>query len=1052
MRLAPLLGPDEGRRVGHDAELQLNLVRALLTAGRLDEARARITRSSRRRRRLPDDRPRALVLAAEVEIAEGDFDARRRAGAALARSGDDLPEVRCAAFEVLGRAARLRGRAGGQRRSRPPSPSPTATISRCGGRGRCTSWGPSTSTHAHEPPRAARRAAVRSGAPATVAVVDFHLAEALVARGRIHGGARGGQREAAGRRLGSAVLAPALVTLGRSYAHERRVDRMEEALTVRPQRAGRSGNQAGAWGRARAMLGLHDGDCGAALDCLERAVGCLRTLPGHHFPALGAVGLLRTVDSPGRPAAAARDQAATAAGADRGSTAACSRRPGVAAGQDGYADIAADRWTRAVEELRGYVDTDWLVHLTSWLVAPAALRDGWGRPLATLQDAVRWFAAHGTTPLATSPVATSCRTLLRDAGGQGPRRGRGAATIPPTLVAAGISSREADVLSLLQRRCPTAPSPRRWCSRPARSRSTWPACSARPVRPTGKRCPSSPHRRPAPEARDTTPMWVLRAVNGESGPTDRRRRPAHPRLRGVRGGAGGGAMDPVLGEPFAAAPDTHVIPTYWPVPNVGVIPMNAFVIRAAEPGVDTGTAALSDQFVEDALESILRPAGPALDLADPRGPRPHRQPAPAAGARAPRDGGHHVHGDRPDAARAPLPARPRVADQLRGDAERRRPQPARPAAPAVRQPCHRRLPRRPVRAAVQLRLLRGAAAHRRRGRRTPRRPPRSRHTRGRADRVGHRRQPLGDDGRPGHARARAGPRTRGTNRAPSSALTSRRSTAAPTESSTLWPRPRGLNRSPASRRPSWTALLAGFEPGTPDPTRPPPMRRSSMSTDHHRLFRMEGRMTELVTVGLFGEGLRMYNSFEGRIVAGEPAGTTVRGVDVFTIRPDGVGIVDGRELVTTDDGHLTADLTGYSHPPAGLVMPPLEVILDPGFCWPDVDFTLEVAAIYRAPHRIRRARPHPGRSPRPGQHGDPRAGHRGLPASRTRPGGGARRGSLTLPSTAVCCRVKAAAPGGPPAHFSGEDQVRSSPEATARVAGRGHRDLGRQAVRSRWRR
>jgi hypothetical protein len=120
-----------------------------------------------------------------------------------------------------------------------------------------------------------------------------------------------------------------------------------------------------------------------------------------------------------------------------------------------------------------------------------------------------------------------------------------------------------------------------------------------------------------------------------------------------------------------------------------------------------------------------------------------------------------------------------------------------------------------------------------------------------------------------------------------------------------------------------------------------------MSTDHHRLFRMEGRLTELVTVGLFGEGLRMYNSFEGRIVAGEPAGATVRGVDVFTIRPDGVGIVDGRELVTAGDRHLTADLTGYSHPPAGLTMPPLEVLLDPGFCWPDVDFTLEVSAIYR---------------------------------------------------------------------------------------------------------
>ena len=67
-------------------------------------------------------------------------------------------------------------------------------------------------------------------------------------------------------------------------------------------------------------------------------------------------------------------------------------------------------------------------------------------------------------------------------------------------------------------------------------------------------------------------------------------------------------MDPTLGEPFAAGPDTHVIPTYWPVPNAGVIPMNAFVVRASEPVlVDTGTGALSEPFL-DALSSIVRPS------------------------------------------------------------------------------------------------------------------------------------------------------------------------------------------------------------------------------------------------------------------------------------------------------------------------------------------------------------------------------------------------------------------------------------------------------------
>ena len=64
-------------------------------------------------------------------------------------------------------------------------------------------------------------------------------------------------------------------------------------------------------------------------------------------------------------------------------------------------------------------------------------------------------------------------------------------------------------------------------------------------------------------------------------------------------------MQPVLGDPFAAGRDVHVIPTYWPVPNAGVLPMNAFVVHAAEPVlVDAGVGVLSDDFV-DALASVL---------------------------------------------------------------------------------------------------------------------------------------------------------------------------------------------------------------------------------------------------------------------------------------------------------------------------------------------------------------------------------------------------------------------------------------------------------------
>lgn len=67
-------------------------------------------------------------------------------------------------------------------------------------------------------------------------------------------------------------------------------------------------------------------------------------------------------------------------------------------------------------------------------------------------------------------------------------------------------------------------------------------------------------------------------------------------------------MQPQIGQPFAAGPDTHVIPTYWPVPQAGTLPMNAFLLRAEEPVlVDTGVGVLGEAFL-DALESLIDPA------------------------------------------------------------------------------------------------------------------------------------------------------------------------------------------------------------------------------------------------------------------------------------------------------------------------------------------------------------------------------------------------------------------------------------------------------------
>lgn len=56
---------------------------------------------------------------------------------------------------------------------------------------------------------------------------------------------------------------------------------------------------------------------------------------------------------------------------------------------------------------------------------------------------------------------------------------------------------------------------------------------------------------------------------------------------------------------YQSGPDNHVLPTSLPLPGVGVLTINAYVLMAEEPVlIDTGIAADSDDFV-DALQSIV---------------------------------------------------------------------------------------------------------------------------------------------------------------------------------------------------------------------------------------------------------------------------------------------------------------------------------------------------------------------------------------------------------------------------------------------------------------
>ncbi len=58
-------------------------------------------------------------------------------------------------------------------------------------------------------------------------------------------------------------------------------------------------------------------------------------------------------------------------------------------------------------------------------------------------------------------------------------------------------------------------------------------------------------------------------------------------------------QSPTLFESRRVAPETYTLPAYLPVPGAGILPVNAFLIHAAQPLlVDTGLAALKSDFMK----------------------------------------------------------------------------------------------------------------------------------------------------------------------------------------------------------------------------------------------------------------------------------------------------------------------------------------------------------------------------------------------------------------------------------------------------------------------
>jgi DNA-binding CsgD family transcriptional regulator len=88
-------------------------------------------------------------------------------------------------------------------------------------------------------------------------------------------------------------------------------------------------------------------------------------------------------------------------------------------------------------------EPSWWRRLLRLIALEAAVDGGWGDPVPALRVDLEAFSAAGD-----EQFARTARDLLRRAGAP-TRRGRGAATVPDRLRAAGVTSREMDVLRLV---------------------------------------------------------------------------------------------------------------------------------------------------------------------------------------------------------------------------------------------------------------------------------------------------------------------------------------------------------------------------------------------------------------------------------------------------------------------------------------------------------------------------------------------------------------------------------------------------------------------------
>jgi DNA-binding CsgD family transcriptional regulator len=433
-RLIGRLGVDPVTRETR-IEAHLRLAHAAVTASRWPMARHHIEAAVRLAtgHANPNLSARAAVLSSEVALADDDLDgARRTAEQVLATDGAG-PDVRCHAFEIVGRSRRLHdlpaaaAAFGAALATAEQASLPVWRLRALHELGTVDMFERMDTGRLIE----ARLLGEQMGALSTVAVLDLQLSAAFTGRWDLQrcDAHAGSALELAGHLRLDQVAAKALALMVGSASMRADLKATEQlsarALATDPADPALAGFCRASVGMAWFMAG----DTAAALLPFAEGTAALSRLPNAEPISIRALWPLIQAAQGDRRAAATLDEVrrlgVEAFHLNRGLIAFAQAVLEGRSGHPGRADATIARHATAFANCEIWAD------LAHFIAAPRALADGWGEP-------VRWLAAARDrfTSLGLDRLAGRCAELLRDAS-------------PNPWADEGVTDREADVLRLV---------------------------------------------------------------------------------------------------------------------------------------------------------------------------------------------------------------------------------------------------------------------------------------------------------------------------------------------------------------------------------------------------------------------------------------------------------------------------------------------------------------------------------------------------------------------------------------------------------------------------